>query len=142
MTKPELFIVSGIIVVEDIRLGSNSPTKGDQSEISQLRIICTMTKSADMDSEMINDLHKNSDNKIVFELPSGMGQVISISCVDYAGNKNQLIFDNITISTDWFVLFYANKRLFWTTVATTPLIIVGFTSVIIFRRKRLKAKND
>ena len=144
-TKPEL-IVSGINSGGRYKAASKEVIllpKDPGGEISQLRIIRNNDQIlVDMDSEMINDLHKNSDNKIVFELPSGMGQVISISCVDYAGNKNQLIFDNITISTDWFVLFYANKRLFWTTVATTSLIIVGFTSVIIFRRKRLKAKND
>lgn len=144
-TKPEL-VVSGIS--SDGRYKATSKEvilmpKDPGGEISKLRIMLNNDQTiVDLDSEMINDLLQKSEGKITFELPSGMGQAINISCVDYAGNENQVVYDNITISTDWFILFYANKQLFWSVIATASVMIVGTSSFILVRKKRLKIKHD
>lgn len=81
-------------------------------------------------------LESNSSN-ILFDIPSGMGHTIQITCQDKAGNQNRMEYDNITVSTDWYILFYANKPLFWGSIAGVSfLLLSGITMTLVIKRKR------
>lgn len=143
-TKPEL-VISGIKndgrYRDHIRTATLIP-KDPGGELDQLKItINNGQKVIDMHSDNLNDSLMESGGVIKFDIPSGMGHFVEILCVDKAGNQSQLNFNNITVSTDWYVLFYANKRLFWGTISTTLAILVGSMSFAFFRKKRRLKKS-
>ena len=47
---------------------------------------------------------------------------------------------DVTISTDVFVLWYANKPLFYGTIAATGSVAAGGSAAIVLRRRKLRLK--
>jgi hypothetical protein len=96
--------------------------------------------------KLLEALEKNS-NKIKFEIPAGMNMKVKVTCndlsVDEKGNRNtsKEVYNSITVSPDWYVIYYANKPLFYSTVTAALLLLTSISSIrIIRRRKRLRAK--
>ncbi|MBQ2745998.1 MAG: hypothetical protein IJF37_10360 [Lachnospiraceae bacterium] len=88
-----------------------------------------------------------------FTISNGENQHIRFVVEDMAGNvidsdnaedvKLGKIVDfnaDVTISTDVFVLWYANKPLFYGTIAATGSVAAGGSAAIVLRRRKLRLK--
>lgn len=74
-----------------------------------------------------------------FEIPQGMGQKISVLCQDAAGNVYQKIYKNITVSTDWYVMFVTSKPFLYAgTGAAAAVVTISTAGITLRRRKRNK----
>ena len=92
-------------------------------------------------NKLLEALEKNS-NKINFEIPTGMDMNVQIVCndlsVDDKGRRNttEEVFKNVTVSPDWYIIFYANKPLFYSTVAGALFLLISISSFAIVRKRR------
>lgn len=89
-----------------------------------------------------------------FSLSTGVSQKIRFVVEDLAGNvldtsnaddvksgKIAHFEDNVTVSTNLFVRYYANKPLFYGTIGGgTAVVVGGAGGAVFFRKRRLKAK--
>lgn len=75
-----------------------------------------------------------------FEIPQGMGQKISVLCQDAAGNVYQKIYKNITVSTDWYVMFVTSKPFLYTGTGAA-VVTISTVGITLRRRKKRKNKN-
>lgn len=88
-----------------------------------------------------------------FTISNGENQHIRFVVEDMAGNvidsdnaedvklgKIVDFNDEVTISTDAFVLWYANKPLFYGTIAATGSVVAGGSAAIVLRRRKLRLK--
>lgn len=91
--------------------------------------------------ELYRALEVNS-NKITFEIPTGIGMNVRIICDDLSrdtvGNTNVYdeTFTNITVSTNIFIMYYANKPAFYGSIAGVALISASLFFIISKRRKK------
>ena len=78
---------------------------------------------------------------ISFDVPEGYQHQVRIICTDYAQgdaestNEYVLTFEDVTVSTDKLVIFYAHKPLFYSTVFGV-LALLAFIFFMIFKRKK------
>ena len=86
------------------------------------------------ENDLIDYLEANS-NQVTFNMPLGYSQKAKIICTDMAGNTHTKVIENITVSNDWYVLFYANKTLFYCSIAGVAVLALGITSFFLFKKK-------
>ena len=94
------------------------------------------------DEELLKYLEEN-DGKIQFTIPEGLNNQVRIICNDCAVNAdNQTneyneLFVRVTVSQNKFIIFYANRPLFYGTIAGT----VGLLALLVFllTKRRRKA---
>jgi hypothetical protein len=118
--------------------------RDDGGKLDSISITVLNNKGKETDSHNWNKdfLAKSEENgeSLSFNLSKGYNQSVHIVSIDYAGNSTKEIyyFDNVTISTNRFVTFYADKTLFWIVVigALTAIGGVILTVVLLKRRKR------
>ncbi len=90
--------------------------------------------------ELLKYLEEN-DGKIVVEIPEGLNSKVRIICDDCAvgaeseSNEYNKLFENVTVSTNQLVIFYANKPLFFGT-------IIGLVAIVIILIILIKNKKD
>lgn len=89
-----------------------------------------------------------------FTMTEGTNQTVSISVTDKAGNTRSTsdsdfnpgyAFENeITVSTNFFIRWFANKPLFFGSIGGTAAVAGGGTTALVLRRRklRLKVKGD
>ncbi|MGN1202166.1 MAG: hypothetical protein ACI4RF_02640, partial [Eubacterium sp.] len=77
-------------------------------------------------------------NSYTFNMNTGMYQSVEITVKDLAGNQLEKPYsiENVTISTNIFVLWYANKLLFWLTIAGVVVVAAGIIFFIVFKRRK------
>lgn len=96
----------------------------------------------ELSGDALLDLLDSSSGKLTFDIPSGYNQSVQILCSDYAqdqnGNTNYYdeTFYNVTVSTNAFVIFYANKPLFFGTMIGVFLVAAGALFLLAFRRRK------
>ncbi len=80
-------------------------------------------------------------NSYTFNMNNGMYQNVEITVNDLAGNQldEPYFIENVTISTNIFVLWFANKLLFWLTIAGVVVIAAGIIFFIVFKKRK---KNE
>lgn len=84
----------------------------------------------------------DNDGKITFTVPEGLDMQVQIICTDCAvqpdGSTNEYneLFQEITVSPSQWIMFYANKTLFYGAVAAVCVPVAGGTAWILLRRKR------
>lgn len=83
---------------------------------------------------------EKGNETIEFGIPQGIGQVVTISCKDAAENEYKQIYENITVSTEWYIMLLANRPLMLGIIGTTAAIIAAGTVVIVLRRKKKRIK--
>lgn len=95
--------------------------------------------------ELLKYLQEN-DGKVTFTVPEGLNNQVKIICNDCAVNGDNLtneyneLFENVTVSQSWFVIFYANKPAFFGTIGGVICIAI-LVAFLIARKKSSKAKN-
>ena len=87
--------------------------------------------------KLVEELNKNKD-KITFAIPSGMAQTVKINCIDVAGNISEHSIGKITVSTEWYILYYANKPFFYGSIIGGTTLLVALAAWLAFRKKKMK----
>lgn len=109
-------------------------------------------KAADV---QLTEGENNAINRTyAFTMAEGTNQTVSISVTDKAGNTRSTsdsdfnpgyAFENeITVSTNFFIRWFANKPLFFGSIGGTAAVAGGGTTALVLRRRklRLKVKGD
>ena len=96
--------------------------------------------------EFLNYLTENG-GKVTFTVPEGLENQVQIICNDYAvnasGETNEFneTFTKVTVSQSQWIIFYANKPLFYGTIAGIVLLAGGIIALIFFNKKKKVAKK-
>ena len=78
------------------------------------------------------------NNEYKFLVESGYNYSVEIVAKDLAGNESELYkVEHFTVSTNIFILWYANTPLFWGSIGGTVLL-AGIIILLIFLKKRKK----
>lgn len=94
----------------------------------------------EMSGEELRKYLDDNDGKVTFTVPEGLNNQVKIVCNDCAVNgENQTneytdLFQNVTVSRNQLIIFYANKPLFFGTIFGVLLILV--IVVILIKRKK------
>ncbi len=92
-------------------------------------------------AELLKYLEEN-DGKVTFTIPEGYQQQIKIICSDSAvdadGNANEYVqvFDRVTVSQSGWIIFYANKPLFYGVILGSALLIGGIIFLIFWKKRK------
>lgn len=100
----------------------------------------------DMSGEELLKYLQENDGKVTFTVPEGLNNKVKIVCNDCAVNGDNLtneyneLFENVTVSQSWFIIFYANKPAFFGTIGGVICIAI-LVAFLIGRKKSSKAKK-
>lgn len=96
--------------------------------------------------ELLKYLEEN-DGKILVEIPEGLNNKVRIICNDCAvnaeaeTNEYNELFENVTVSPNRLVIFYANKPLFFGTIGGVAAVAAAIIAVLkVKKSKKAKAK--
>ncbi|MCI8371753.1 MAG: hypothetical protein HFI75_05040 [Lachnospiraceae bacterium] len=93
-----------------------------------------------MDAE---DLKKLGDGVYGFEMKNGLNQSFVVDVKDLAGNAaDAYSVDNFTVSTNIFVLWYANTKLFWGSIIGFAMAAGALILIIVLKKRSKKAKES
>ncbi len=116
----------------------------DGGALSKL-IVRTVDENGNVIKELLNLsgdelLEAVEAGNITFELGEGLYQNVQIICEDSAGNiigaQEDEIYRNITISSNAFMIFWANKPLRWGTISGVILLILAAILLIVFKKRK------
>lgn len=80
-------------------------------------------------------------NEFKFNVGSGLNYSIKVKAKDLAGNTSEIYsVEELTISTNIFVRWYANTPLFWGSIAAVVLLTAVIVIIIILKKKNDKDK--
>ena len=91
--------------------------------------------------ELLNYLAENN-GEITFTVPSGLENQVRIICNDCAvnaeGKTNEeiLTFTKVTVSTSDWIIFYANKALFYGSLAGVVLLMGGIVLLVVLKKRK------
>ena len=98
-----------------------------------------------MSGQELLDYLEANDGKIVFTIPKGLENQIQIICSDCAAKSDGMAncynesFSKVTVSSSGFVIFYANKPLFFGTIG--GVVLVAALIIILILKKKKKEKK-
>ena len=90
--------------------------------------------------ELLKYLDENG-GMVTVTIPTGLEMQVQIICNDCAVNNEGLtneynqLFTKVTVSENWFIIFYANKGAFYGTIGGVAAVAVA--AVLLLRRKKL-----
>lgn len=93
--------------------------------------------------EFLKYLEEN-DGKVIFTVPEGLNNQIQIICNDCAINANNQtneyneLFERVTVSQNKLVIFYANKPLFYGSIAGVLGVILLLIFILVKRKKKVE----
>lgn len=93
--------------------------------------------------EFLKYLEEN-DGKVIFTIPEGLDNQVQIICNDCAVNENNQtneyneLFERVTVSQNKLVIFYANKPLFYGSIAGVLGVILLLIFILIKRKKKVE----
>lgn len=99
----------------------------------------TEVKLTDNDGKPVEtEVEDLGNNEYKFLVKSGYNYSVEIVAKDLAGNTSELCkVEHFTISTNIFILWYANTLLFWGSIGGTVLLAGAITSVIFFKKRKM-----
>ena len=96
----------------------------------------------EMEGEELLKYLEEHDGKITFTVPEGYQNNVQIICTDCAMNSEGMTnafdetFEKVTVSASQIVIFYANKPLFYGTVAALLAVIGGTAWFVVYKKKK------
>ncbi len=98
-----------------------------------------VVKLTDNDGKVVEtNIEDLGNNGYRFLVESGFNYSFEITAKDLAGNESELYrVEHVTVSTNIFILWYANTPLFWGSIGGTVLL-AGCIFLLIFLKKRKK----
>ncbi len=126
--------------------------KDDGGKLNSFEAMVDGNSRITLEGEEFEEYLADNDGKVTFTIPEGVGSEVEIVCTDYAidesgagdnHNTYREAFTGITVSPNSLVIFYANKPLFFGSIAGTAAIIGGITTagVLLKRKKGRKAEG-
>lgn len=118
---------------------SGNPIKDDTGKDISVRF--------DMSGDEFEKYLADNNGKVILTIPEGLGNQVEFICNDYTlnsegkSNEYNKVYSNITISQSSWVIFYANKPLFYGSIAAVLIVISTIIFLIIFIAHRRKSKN-
>ncbi len=91
--------------------------------------------------EFIKYLEEN-DGKITFTVPEGLEHQVRIICTDCAVNVDgttnayDQTFTKVTVSKSGWVIYYANKPLFYGSIVGVLLLVGGIIFLIVYKKRK------
>ncbi len=102
----------------------------------------------EMSGEEFLEYLRENDGKVIFTVPTGYENQVRIECSDYAektagvSNTYDETFTKVTVSQSGIVIFYADKPLFYGTIAGAAALIAAIIFFIIFLKKKKEKKEE
>lgn len=100
-----------------------------------------LKQAISLEAGALNKSLEENGGMLRFEIPQGMGQKVSVLCQDAAGNVYQKVYKNITVSTDWYVMFMTNKPFLYGTTAAAAAVVTISTVGVTLRMRKRRRKN-
>ena len=126
---------SGIGKIEAIVLEADgSPIKNSKGKDISVRF--------SMEGEILTEYLEKNDGKIKFTIPEGYQNRVKIVASDNAVNDsnetNEYIktFTKVTVSANFWIIFYANKPLFYGSILGGIALIIGIILLIVFGKRK------
>ena len=126
---------SGIGKIEAIVLEADgSPIKNSKGKDISVRF--------SMEGEILTEYLEKNDGKIKFTIPEGYQNQVKIVASDNAVNDsnetNEYIktFTKVTVSANFWIIFYANKPLFYGSILGGIALIIGIILLIVFGKRK------
>ena len=97
--------------------------------------------------ELLSYLAEN-DGKVTFTVPEGLENQVKILCNDCSvnaeGQTNECVvpFTNVTVSQSGWIIFYANKPLFYGSIAGVVLLLGGIIFFVLFKKRKKEKQAD
>ena len=113
-----------------------NPLKNEKGEDISVRF--------DMSGEEFLAYLNENDGIVTFTIPEGLEHQVRIICNDCAtnveGNTNEYneLFELVTVSPNWWVIFFATKPLFYGSIAGVVLLTALICFIIAKKRKKDK----
>ena len=121
----------------------------DGGRLNSLKVIILDSDGKEIDvrfemsgEELLQYLSEN-DGKVTFTVPEGLENQVRIICTDCAMNTETGVtneydetFAKVTVSQSGWVIYYANKPLFYGTIAGTVLLISGSIYFFVVKRRK------
>ncbi len=83
------------------------------------------------------ELEDLGNNEYAFTVKEGLGQNVTITATDLAGNESDVFTaESFTVSTNFFVRWYANTTLFWLSIGGVVLLAGIIIVVIVLKKKK------
>ena len=95
-----------------------------------------------LEGEKLEEYLEEHGGKVTFTVPEGIDSQVQIICTDYAirsdGTTNTYneIFEDITVSPNSWIMFYANKTLFYGMIAGFAGVTAAGIGFIFWRKKK------
>lgn len=95
-----------------------------------------------LDGEYLEEYLEEHEGKVTFTVPEGIDSQVQIICTDCAlhpdGTTNTYneIFEDITVSRSGWIMFYANKTLFYGMIAGIAGVTAAGIGFIFWRKKK------
>lgn len=102
----------------------------------------------DLTGEDLENYLKENGGIITFTIPEGLENQVQIICNDCAVDENgdtneyNIVFKKVTVSPSRWIIFYANKSLFYFTVAGILVLLTGTILLILFFKRRNKNEKE
>ncbi len=146
-TPPQV-TVSGLETGGRYQVASQKVTmvpKDDGGRLQAMKV--TVRNRAGTASTLVDTAGNNfldaleQNEKISFDIPDGMNQNVLIECTDAAGNVYKQEYRQVTVSTRWYILFFANKPLFLGSIIGAACVLTGLIVLLILVKRRRKKEN-
>lgn len=151
-------------VVAVTGIGNNSRYKTNQQSVTLIPaddggslkslIVALVDNDGNIIKELVHleelELQKElegNNGKINFDIDEGLYQNVKVICTDYSvddsDNTNiyEAVFNNISVSSNSFMIFWANKSLRYVSIIGIVAVICGIITYIIVKKRKQKPNN-
>ncbi len=121
--------------------------KDDGGKLNSFEALVDGESQLKLSGEELENYLEEHDGVVELSVSEGINREMEIICMDCAidqsGNGEDYniyreTFGNITVSPNSFVLFFANKPLFYGSIAGVVLLGAFFVFIVVYRKKRKK----
>lgn len=95
----------------------------------------------DLSGDALKAALEANGGALTFELEEGLYQNVQIICKDSAGNDAdgntfEVTYKNVSVSTNAFMIFWANKPLRFGTIGGASALIAALVVLLVLKRRR------
>ena len=102
----------------------------------------------DMSGDSLTEYLAENNGQITFTIPEGLENQVQIICNDCAvnadgtSNEYEITYTRVTVSQSGWIMFYANRPLFYGVIIGAALLVVFIIFIIILKKKKKKKEDE